>query len=143
MDESQTFWKSKVNRERDETESLVPSVSRPRREHDETLTNFSIFCDETRPETSGKINKRTSPRTRLERDRDETESLSAFSLENETRPRLSPISVMLFLYIFWGRLSLTTKIRLTSIIWLSSIFKRIWSFSILKEIEVVFQFQKN
>ena len=27
--------------------------------------NFSIFCDETRPETSGKINKRTSPRPRL------------------------------------------------------------------------------
>ena len=30
--------------------------------------------------------------SKLERDRDETESLGAFSLETETRPRVSPIS---------------------------------------------------
>ena len=29
----------------------------------------------------------------MERDRDKTESLGAFSLETETRPRISPISV--------------------------------------------------
>jgi hypothetical protein len=45
MDESETetFRKSTVERDRDETESLVPLVSRPRQEHDDTLTNFSDF----------------------------------------------------------------------------------------------------
>ena len=37
------FLKIEVNRDRDETGSLVPSVSRPRREHEETLTNFFDF----------------------------------------------------------------------------------------------------
>ena len=34
----------------------------------------------------------TYQESKLERDRDKTESLGDFSLENETRPRLSPIS---------------------------------------------------
>jgi hypothetical protein len=44
MDESETetFWKSKVEQDRDETESRA-LVSRQRREHDETLTKFLDF----------------------------------------------------------------------------------------------------
>ena len=42
MDETGTFWKSKLEQDRDVTESLKPLLSRPRREHDETLTNFKI-----------------------------------------------------------------------------------------------------
>ena len=50
----------------------------PRRDRDETLQNFP---HETRPRRDHPI--------KLERDRDETESLGALSLETETRPRLS------------------------------------------------------
>ena len=56
----------------------------PRRDRDETLQNFP---HETRPRRDHPI--------KLERDRDETESLGALSLETETRPRLSSFTAAL------------------------------------------------
>jgi hypothetical protein len=45
MDESETenFWKSKVEQDRDETECIMSLVSRLRREPGETLTSFQDF----------------------------------------------------------------------------------------------------
>ena len=41
--ENETFGYSKVEQYLDETKSLMPLVSRPRREQNETLTNFPDF----------------------------------------------------------------------------------------------------
>ena len=45
MNESETdiFWESKVELDRDKTESLVPLASRPRWEHDEPYQIFQIL----------------------------------------------------------------------------------------------------
>jgi hypothetical protein len=40
---SEVIYCGRVERDWDENESLVPFVSRPRREHQETLTNLSGF----------------------------------------------------------------------------------------------------
>ena len=54
------------------------------------LSRFLIVCDETRPETSGKINKHMSMRSKLIHNQNwiKTESLSAFSFKTETRLRV-------------------------------------------------------
>ena len=69
-------------------------------DQDETKTRLNkIEANETETETrlSEKFSSETRPRRdnlqNFVRDRDETESLGTFSLETETRPRLSPISV--------------------------------------------------
>jgi hypothetical protein len=69
-----------VEQDRDETKILVPLVSRPRRDLNK-FPRFSIFCDETRPESPRKINKLTSPRPRLINNQNWSET--------ETRPRVS------------------------------------------------------
>jgi hypothetical protein len=135
MDESETetFWKSKFERDRDETESLVPLVSRSRWENDDTLTNFfgfPLFWDETRPEISGKLHKRTSLRPRLisNQNGSETETRPRVSVPLVSKPRrdresrqsvLQVISIMCFKH--WCKIMFQQKKILLVKLWIFSI----------------------
>ena len=99
MDESETetFGFSKSERDRDETESLLHLVSRPRRDRDETLTKFPDIGTRPRRDFSKYLEldeseTETNWDSKYGRVRDETGSLGVLSVETETRPRVSPYS---------------------------------------------------
>ena len=99
MDESETetFGFSKFERDRDETESLLHLVSRPRRDRDETLTKFPDIGTSPRRDCLkylelNETETETAWDSKYGRVRDETGSLGVLSLETETRPRVSPFS---------------------------------------------------
>jgi hypothetical protein len=72
--ETKNFKKSKMERDWDETESLMPLFSQ-------------IFSDKTRPETSGKINQQLSPRLINNQNWSEAETRPGVSVPLVSKPR--------------------------------------------------------